>query len=109
MVSESEYGFGISGNSASDCGGGYHGTYAGGGGGGGAFPSLAAPSRPASTPKKTTLEFNSLEVTYHHESRELTVVNAAGAEIKFDAEGLLELKAALRTFNLDSSGTVEYR
>lgn len=111
MASESEYGFGIGGNSAARSGG-YTGVYVaggGGGGGGGTYNTATSPLLPAGSPKKKTLEFNALEVSYNYETQELSTVNASGHEISFDAEELLELKAALRLLGLDSSGTVEYR
>lgn len=88
---------------------GAHGSSYAVGGGGTYNTTTNSPLRAAGSPKKKTLEFNALEVSYNYETRELSVVNAQGNELDFDEEELLELKAALRLFNLDSSGTVEYR
>lgn len=74
--------------------GGFSGTVGAGGSG------HIAWSASSGTPKKKTLTYNSIEVSYDYETKQLKVVNAGGEEINYDEEELAELRNALTALGL---------
>lgn len=52
------------------------------------------------TPKKKSLTYNSIEVSYDYELKQLKVVNSGGEEINLDEEELNELRNALQAMGL---------